>query len=61
LKKPSQKSLPSSLFQREEDGRARSPIGPLFIGAFGERALVRLKACLTREVKVLSRYTLSGL
>jgi hypothetical protein len=32
-----------------------------FHGAIGDRALVRLKACLTREVKVLSRYTLSGL
>ena len=39
LKRLCQKSLPSSLFQREEDGSARSPIGPLFIGAFGERAL----------------------
>ena len=30
-------------------------------GGHGGPPLVRLKACLTREVKVLSRYTLSGL
>ena len=32
-----------------------------FVGARHGVPLVRLKACLVREVKVLSRYTLSGL